>query len=86
MEKTKVALESPQSKKKPLRDQHALREKLVGDCQIQKTKIALSVEKLKVSFNFSGWRTLPFPHFSCSFTSDRVSAATPRWLNPLMIS
>nr|XP_022915902.1 nesprin-1 isoform X7 [Onthophagus taurus] len=50
IDKTKSTLESPQNKKKPLRDQHALREKLVGDCQIQKTKISLSVEKLQIHF------------------------------------
>ncbi|KAK9711342.1 hypothetical protein QE152_g25509 [Popillia japonica] len=50
MDKTKSALESPQNKKKPLRDQHALREKLVNDCQIQKTKIGLSVDKLQLHF------------------------------------
>lgn len=50
IEKTRSALESPQNKKKPLRDQHALREKLVNDCLIQKTKISLSVEKLQLHF------------------------------------
>lgn len=48
IEKTKSSLESPQNKKKPLRDQHAFREKLLADTQIQKTKISLSVEKLQV--------------------------------------
>lgn len=48
IEKTTVALDSPQNKKKPLRDQHALREKMLADIQIQKTKISLSVEKLQV--------------------------------------
>lgn len=50
IEKTKSSLESPQNRKKPLRDQHALREKLVNDCQIQKSKITLSVEKLQLHF------------------------------------
>lgn len=50
MEKTKGALESPQNKKKPLRDQHAIREKMLADVHIQKTKISLSVEKLQVTF------------------------------------
>lgn len=48
IEKTKTSLESPQNKKKPLRDQHALREKMLADVQIQKTKISLSLEKLQV--------------------------------------
>lgn len=50
IEKTKTSLESPQNKKKPLRDQHALREKMLADVQIQKTKISLSLEKLQVRF------------------------------------
>ncbi|KAF5292003.1 hypothetical protein FQA39_LY14120 [Lamprigera yunnana] len=50
MEKSKSSLESPQNKKRPLRDQHAIREKMVGDIQIQKTKIAISVEKLELHF------------------------------------
>lgn len=49
IEKTQTALESQQNKKKPLRDQHAIREKMLADVQIQKTKISLSVEKLQVS-------------------------------------
>lgn len=48
IEKTQTALESQQNKKKPLRDQHAIREKMLADVQIQKTKISLSVEKLQV--------------------------------------
>lgn len=48
MEKTRTSLESQQNKKKPLRDQHALREKMLADIQIQKTKISLSIEKLQV--------------------------------------
>lgn len=50
MEKTHQALESQQNKKKPLRDQHALREKMLADVTIQKTKISLSIEKLQVHF------------------------------------
>lgn len=50
MEKSKTSLESQQNKKKPLRDQHGLREKMLADIHIQKTKISLSVEKLQVSF------------------------------------
>lgn len=48
IEKTKNTLESPQHKKKPLRDQLGLCEKLIADISIQKTKITLSVEKLQV--------------------------------------
>jgi nesprin-1 len=48
IEKSTTALESQQNKKKPLRDQHALCEKMLSDIQIQKTKISLSVEKLQV--------------------------------------
>ncbi|XP_012253400.2 muscle-specific protein 300 kDa isoform X14 [Athalia rosae] len=50
IEKAKQTLESPQSKKKPLRDQHATREKMLSDITIQKTKISISVEKLQVHF------------------------------------
>lgn len=50
IEKAKQTLESPQNKKKPLRDQHAIREKMLSDIAIQKTKIAISVEKLEVHF------------------------------------
>lgn len=50
IEKAKQTLESPQGKKKPLRDQHATREKMLSDVAIQKTKISISVEKLQVHF------------------------------------
>lgn len=50
MDKTKTTLESPQHKKKPLRDQLGLCEKLIADISIQRTKITLSVEKLQVIF------------------------------------
>ncbi|XP_066158002.1 muscle-specific protein 300 kDa isoform X10 [Euwallacea fornicatus] len=49
-EKARTALESPQNKKKPLRDQHAIREKMLADIHIQKTKISLSIEKLQLHF------------------------------------
>ncbi|ERL91661.1 hypothetical protein D910_08989, partial [Dendroctonus ponderosae] len=49
-EKTRAALESAQNKKKPLRDQHALREKMLADIQVQRTKISLSSEKLQLHF------------------------------------
>lgn len=50
IEKAQQNLESPQNKKKPLRDQHAIREKMLSDITIQKTKISMSVEKLQVHF------------------------------------
>ncbi|XP_012271233.1 nesprin-1 isoform X8 [Orussus abietinus] len=50
IEKARQTLESPQNKKKPLRDQHAIREKMLSDVAIQKTKISISVEKLQVHF------------------------------------
>ncbi|XP_064211053.1 muscle-specific protein 300 kDa isoform X18 [Tribolium castaneum] len=50
IEKTTTTLDSQQNKKKPLRDQHALCEKMLADIQIQKTKISLSVEKLQLHF------------------------------------
>nr|CAD7455197.1 unnamed protein product [Timema tahoe] len=50
MDKSRQSLESPQNKKKPLRDQLAMRDKMVGDIAIQKTKISISAEKLQVHF------------------------------------
>lgn len=50
LDKAKQTLESPQGKKKPLRDQHATREKMLSDITIQKTKISISVEKLQLHF------------------------------------
>lgn len=50
LEKARQHLESGQNKKKPLRDQHAIREKMLSDITIQKTKISMSVEKLQVHF------------------------------------
>lgn len=48
IDKSKTNLDSAQNKKRPLRDQHAIREKMLADIQIQKTKISMSVEKLQV--------------------------------------
>ncbi|KAL5279677.1 hypothetical protein ACFFRR_003964 [Megaselia abdita] len=50
IEKTRNALDSPQHKKKPLRDQLGYCEKTVADINIQKTKLRLSIEKLEVHF------------------------------------
>ncbi|XP_044734627.1 nesprin-1 [Chrysoperla carnea] len=50
IEKSNATLESPQNKKKPLRDQLAIREKMRADASIQQRKISISVEKLQVHF------------------------------------
>ncbi|KDR09331.1 hypothetical protein L798_01015 [Zootermopsis nevadensis] len=50
IDKSRQALESPQNKKRPLRDQLGLREKMISDITIQKTKISISVEKLQLHF------------------------------------
>jgi len=50
LEKAKQTLDSPLNKKRPLRDQLSLREKMVGDITIQKTKISMSMEKLQIHF------------------------------------
>ena len=52
IEKSRLALESPQNKKRPLRDQLTLREKMASDINVQKTKISISVDKLQVYINF----------------------------------
>jgi nesprin-1 len=51
IDKSHQALESPQNKKRPLRDQLGLREKMLLDIPIQKTKLSISVEKLQVRCN-----------------------------------
>lgn len=86
IDKTKQTLESPQNKKKTLRDQLALREKIIGDVSIQKTKISMSVDKLNVSgvlhfFTAFFSRTLLyvflfFCRVSYRFTSVRASEET----------
>ena len=50
LDKARQTLDSAQNKKKPLRDQHAIREKMLSDILIQKTKISMSVEKLQIHF------------------------------------
>ncbi|XP_075225316.1 muscle-specific protein 300 kDa isoform X2 [Lycorma delicatula] len=50
IDKSKQSLESAANKKRPLRDQYALREKMLSDIAIQRTKISMSVEKLQVHF------------------------------------
>lgn len=50
LEKARQNLDSPLNKKRPLRDQLSLREKMLGDVTIQKTKINMSIEKLQVHF------------------------------------
>lgn len=49
VEKSKCAIESTVNKKRTLREQHDLREKMLADITIQKKKITLSTEKLQVS-------------------------------------
>lgn len=49
IDKTKSTLESPNQKKKSIRDQLGLLEKYTADISVQKTKISLSAEKLQVS-------------------------------------
>lgn len=77
MEKTRTSLESQQNKKKPLRDQHALREKMLADIQIQKTKISLSVEKLQVNI-FDHLQPSHVLIFVDSSISVPASEVTPR--------
>jgi len=48
LDNSRQALDSPQGKKRPLRDQLAQRDKMLASASTQKTKIALSVEKLQV--------------------------------------
>lgn len=50
IDKISNIIESPQFKKKPLRDQHGLCEKYLAEINGQKTKITLSIEKLQVIF------------------------------------
>lgn len=50
LDKARQTLDSPLNKKRPLRDQLSLREKMLGDVTIQKTKINMSIEKLQVHF------------------------------------
>lgn len=48
IDKTSSQLDSPQHKKKPLRDQLGICEKYLFDTSNQKTKITMSIEKLQV--------------------------------------
>lgn len=48
IEKARTNLESAPNKKRPIRDQLLLREKMVADIAIQKSKLSISVEKLQV--------------------------------------
>lgn len=50
IEKTRQTLDNPQNKKRSLRDQLALREKVLADVSIQKTKLVMAMEKLQVHF------------------------------------
>lgn len=51
MGKERSNLESIPSKRKPLRDQLASRETLLGEIDNQRVKVALSLDKLEVHFN-----------------------------------
>lgn len=48
IDKSHQGLESPQNKKRPLRDQLSLREKMKSDIAIRKKTIRISVDKLQV--------------------------------------
>lgn len=48
IDKARTSLESAPNKKRPIRDQVLLREKMVADVAIQKSKLSISVEKLQV--------------------------------------
>lgn len=48
IEKSQNAIESAANKKRTLREQHDLREKMLADITIQRNKITLSTEKLQV--------------------------------------
>ena len=48
IDKSRTNLESGPNKKKPIRDQVSLREKMQADIVAQRSKISLSVEKLQV--------------------------------------
>ncbi len=49
--KSRASLESMQNKRRPIRDQLALREKIAGEISIQRTKAVMAVEKLQVDFD-----------------------------------
>lgn len=49
IEKSQSAIESSANKKRTLREQHDLREKMLADITIQRKKITLSTEKLQVT-------------------------------------
>lgn len=50
IEKSQNAIESAANKKRTLREQHDLREKMLADITIQRNKITLSTEKLQVKY------------------------------------
>ena len=49
IEKSRGAITLPANKKRPLRDQLGIREKILSDAQIQKTKLNMAIEKLQVT-------------------------------------
>lgn len=64
MDKVQTSLDSPQYRKKPLRDQLGLCEKYLAEVSGQKTKISLSVEKLQVNLPPTQSETRYFDNFS----------------------
>ena len=48
IEKARQSLDSLQNKKRPIREQLALRERMSSDVAIQRTKVAMAVDKLQV--------------------------------------
>lgn len=50
IDKSQSAIESTTNKKRTLREQHDLREKMLADIAIQRKKITLSTEKLQVRY------------------------------------
>lgn len=53
IDKSRSSLDSPQQKKKPLRDQLGILEKMLADIAVQKTKITMSIEKLQVKLKIT---------------------------------
>jgi nesprin-1 len=48
---SRASLDSLQNKKRPIREQLGLRERLMADVPLQRTKAAMAVEKLQVHFS-----------------------------------
>ncbi len=50
-DKSRTDLNSMANKKRPIRDQVSLRERMLADISVQRTKVVMAVEKLKVHFD-----------------------------------